>query len=74
MLWKNQHLIGLQLGEGGYSFVYLAREIEEDSARAQPQQFALKKVSRSGSPKPCRQAFRHAAQHEPQGCLQGAVL
>eukprot|EP00891_Asterochloris_glomerata_P009358 jgi/Astpho2/9358/e_gw1.00142.26.1_t len=44
MLWKNQHLIGLQLGEGGYSFVYLAREIEEDSARAQPQQFALKKV------------------------------
>ena len=45
MFHKSQHLIGLQLGEGGYSFVYLAREVEEDSARAQPQQFALKKVS-----------------------------
>ena len=45
MFHKSQNLIGLQLGEGGYSFVYLAREVEEDSARAQPQQFALKKVS-----------------------------
>ena len=57
MFHNNEALIGLQLGEGGYSFVYLAREIEEDSARAQPQQFALKKVSQSSSPKPGRQGL-----------------